>query len=51
MFKTLKSRDEVEGSGMGLAIIKKVLDIHGGKIHVESQRGIRGANFIFDWKK
>jgi len=51
MFKTLKPRDEVEGSGMGLAIIKKLLDAQGGKIRVESQIGKRNTNIIFDWKK
>jgi len=51
MFKTLKPRDEIEGSGMGLTIIKKLLDAQGGKIRVESQIGKRGTNFIFDWKK
>lgn len=51
IFKTLKPRDEVEGSGMGLAIIKKMISMYSGKIHVESQTGIRGTNFIFYWKK
>jgi signal transduction histidine kinase len=50
MFKTLKPRDEIEGSGMGLAIIKKLIERQGGKIWVESQAGKRGTNFIFDWK-
>jgi signal transduction histidine kinase len=50
MFKTLKPRDEIEGSGMGLAIIKKLIDRQGGKIWVDSQADKRGANFIFDWK-
>jgi light-regulated signal transduction histidine kinase (bacteriophytochrome) len=50
MFKTLKPRDEIEGSGMGLAIIKKLIERQGGNIWVESQAGKRGANFIFDWK-
>jgi len=51
MFKTLKPRDEVEGSGIGLAVIKKLLDTQGGRIRMESQIGKRGTNFIFDWKK
>ncbi|WP_419905488.1 CHASE domain-containing protein [Kiloniella sp.] len=36
MFQTLRPRDEVEGSGMGLAIIKKLIDYHGGKIWIEN---------------
>jgi len=35
MFQTLKSRDLVEGSGMGLAMVKKVLDHYGGHIALD----------------
>lgn len=48
MFKTLRSRDEVEGSGMGLAIIKKIIEYHGGDISVSSD-GNRGVSFTFTW--
>jgi len=50
LFQTLKSRDEIEGSGMGLAIIKKILDVYGEAIRVESPGG-RGTKFIFTWPK
>ena len=50
MFKTLKPRDEVEGSGMGLAIIKKILGYQGGDINVTSGEE-RGVCFIFTWPK
>ncbi|WP_250656258.1 CHASE domain-containing protein [Alkalimarinus coralli] len=50
MFKTLKPRDEVEGSGMGLAIIKKLLEYHGGEITVSSDNE-RGVCFTFKWPK
>lgn len=48
MFTTLKPRDEVEGSGMGLAIIKKLVERYGGKITVTSDNG-RGTTFRFTW--
>jgi len=50
LFKTLKPRDEVEGSGMGLSIIKKLLDYHKGSIVVESD-GENGTCFTFTWPK
>lgn len=50
MFKTLKPRDEVEGSGMGLAVIKKILQYQGGSIKVFSD-GERGVSFVFSWPK
>ncbi|MFN8489368.1 MAG: PAS domain S-box protein [Caldilineaceae bacterium] len=50
MFQTLQPRDKVEGSGIGLAVVKKVLESRGGKISVESAEG-RGATFRFIWPK
>jgi signal transduction histidine kinase len=50
MFQTLKPRDEVEGSGMGLALVQKTLEVHGGTIHVESATA-RGTTFRFTWPK
>ncbi len=50
LFKTLLPRDEVEGSGMGLAIIKKLLDYQKCEINVTSD-GKNGACFIFTWPK
>ncbi len=52
MFQTLKSRDEVEGSGMGLAIVKKLLESLGCWIRVESDPDTaRGTCFRFTWPK
>ncbi|HEY7490074.1 MAG TPA: CHASE domain-containing protein, partial [Candidatus Tectomicrobia bacterium] len=51
MFQTLKSRDEVEGSGMGLALVKKVVEGQGGAIHVESDDTHRGTTMRFTWRK
>ena len=47
MFQTLKSRDEQEGSGMGLALIKKIVGTYGGSIRVFSNG--RGCQFTFSW--
>ncbi|MDB4976718.1 MAG: hypothetical protein JWN48_5059 [Myxococcaceae bacterium] len=49
MFQTLKSRDEVEGSGMGLALVKKLVESAGCHIRLESTG--RGATFRFTWPK
>ncbi len=50
MFSTLKPRDVLEGSGMGLAMVRKILDNRKGEIHVESAEG-RGTTFRFTWPK
>ena len=50
IFQTLKPRDQVEGSGIGLAIVKKIVESQAGTITVESGAG-RGACFRFTWPK
>jgi PAS domain S-box-containing protein len=51
MFQTLASRDDVESSGIGLTIVKKKVQTHGGRIWVESAPPARGTSFIFTWKE
>ena len=50
IFQTLKPRNEVEGSGMGLAIVKKIIESRGGRIDIQSSLG-DGATFRFTWPK
>jgi PAS domain S-box-containing protein len=48
MFQTLRPRDAVEGSGMGLAFVRKIVGKMSGRCGIEPVRG-RGAHFWFDW--
>ena len=46
IFKRLHTAAEYSGTGMGLAICKRIIERYGGWIHVESQLG-KGATFLF----
>ncbi len=46
IFQTLNARDDVESTGVGLSIVKKIVETQGGKIILESTEG-EGSTFRF----
>lgn len=50
IFHTLQSRDKFESTGIGLTIVKRILEENGGRIWVESEPG-KGSKFKFLWPR
>lgn len=48
-FKRLHANEDIEGSGLGLSICRKIVERHGGEIWVESESG-KGSTFYFTLK-
>ncbi len=50
LFQTLSPRDEVEGTGVGLALVKRIVEMEGGRVWLQSTPG-DGATFYFTLPK
>ncbi|NJM65053.1 MAG: PAS domain S-box protein [Acaryochloris sp. RU_4_1] len=50
IFQTLEARDTLESTGIGLAIVKKIIETEGGTIRLDSEQG-QGTTFYFTWPK
>lgn len=50
IFQTLAPRDKVESTGIGLSLVKKIVEEQGGAIGLESEEG-SGSTFRFTWPK
>lgn len=50
IFQTLQARDQKESTGIGLAIVKKIVETQGGTITLKSQINA-GSTFCFTWQK
>jgi light-regulated signal transduction histidine kinase (bacteriophytochrome) len=48
IFQTLAPRDKVEGTGIGLSVVKKLVETRGGRTWLESTVG-KGSTFYFTW--
>jgi len=46
IFQTLSPKDEVESTGIGLTVVKRIIELYGGEIWLESQPG-QGTTFFF----
>jgi light-regulated signal transduction histidine kinase (bacteriophytochrome) len=47
IFQRLHTREAYDGTGIGLAMVRKIVDFHGGRIHLAPAEAGRGARFVF----
>jgi len=50
IFQTLTARDKFESTGVGLTLVKKIVESYGGKVWLESEVGL-GSTFFFTFPK
>jgi PAS domain S-box-containing protein len=50
IFQTLQARDKVEGTGIGLSVVRKIVESRGGEVWLRSAAG-EGAAFHFTWPR
>lgn len=50
IFQTLRKKGETESTGVGLAIVKRIIDDQNGKIWINSELGA-GTEFVFTWPR
>jgi signal transduction histidine kinase len=50
IFQSLAARDDVESTGIGLALVKKIVEAHNGRVWLESDEG-KGSTFYFTLPK
>jgi two-component system, LuxR family, sensor kinase FixL len=50
LFQTLAPRDRVESTGVGLALVKKIVEMYQGRVWLESELG-KGTTFYFTLPK
>jgi signal transduction histidine kinase len=50
IFQTLVGREDLKGTGIGLSIVKKIVESRGGSVSLESELG-KGSTFSFTWPK
>ncbi|HEX2078054.1 MAG TPA: ATP-binding protein [Longimicrobium sp.] len=50
IFQTLQARDKVEGTGIGLSVVRKIVESRGGEVWLRSAAG-EGAEFHFTWPR
>jgi signal transduction histidine kinase len=50
IFQTLQARDKVEGTGIGLSVVKRIIESRGGQVWLDSAPGA-GSTFHFTWPR